>query len=452
MTAEYPFITDIRTLKSLFTDLMAQETIDFQGEPLEGLQLMGMLESRVLDFDTVIITSVNEGILPSGKQQNSFIPYDVKKELGLPTYKEKDAVYTYHFYRLLQRAKNIYILYNTEPDTLMGGEKSRLISQLLTDQNIYPYIKQELATMGIKQDNGVLRRIVKDEGLQNEIKELAAAGFSPTSLGRYIQDPVDFYKKSILKISDLDTVEDTIAANTFGTIIHNTMEELYAPLIDQYLTPEALTALKSAIPTVVRKYFVMFYDESSIHKGKNSIAYRVLIRYVENFINIEIAESKSKKIKILSLEKKMKITLEIPGVNYPVVLKGTIDRVDEIDGQLRILDYKTGKVTSGEMNIISWDDILEDPKKNKLFQVLCYSLMYGLPANESTYKAGVISFKNMKSGFLSFGLKAKKSDRNTTTAIDATILEEFRGQLFSLIQEICDPEIPFEAKPNQSAI
>jgi len=130
---QHSFINDLKSLQSLYKELLSSESVDFQGDPLEGLQIMGMLESRNLDFETVIITSVNEGILPSGKSNNSFIPFDLKKALGLPTYKEKDAVYTYHFYRLLQRAKNIHIIYNTEPDVLEGRERSRLISQLLTD-------------------------------------------------------------------------------------------------------------------------------------------------------------------------------------------------------------------------------------------------------------------------------------------------------------------------------
>ena len=117
------FLTNLKSVKSFFSHLTSTEALDFIGEPLSGLQLMGMLESRNLDFETVIISSVNEGILPSGKSHNSFIPFDVKREYGLPTYKEKDAIYTYHFYRLIQRAKNVYLVYNTEPDVLEGGEK-----------------------------------------------------------------------------------------------------------------------------------------------------------------------------------------------------------------------------------------------------------------------------------------------------------------------------------------
>src|SRR5690606_27537748 len=128
--SKYPHIKNGNTLFEVYKNILSTETLDFKGEPLQGLQVMGMLESRVLDFETVIISSANEGVLPSGKSNNSFIPFDVKLQYQLPTYKEKDAVYSYHFYRLIQRAKNIHILYNTEADVLNGGEKSRFITQL----------------------------------------------------------------------------------------------------------------------------------------------------------------------------------------------------------------------------------------------------------------------------------------------------------------------------------
>ena len=122
---------EIKTIHSLFKQVAESEHIAFIGEPLEGLQIMGMLETRTLDFETVILLSANEGVLPSGKKENSFIPLELKHRFGLPTYSDKDAIFGYHFYRLLQCAKNIYLLYNTETDEFGSGEKSRYITQLV---------------------------------------------------------------------------------------------------------------------------------------------------------------------------------------------------------------------------------------------------------------------------------------------------------------------------------
>ena len=120
---KYQVIENAQHLWDIYKQVADLAEVSFEGEPLEGLQVMGVLESRVLDFENVIITSLNEGKFPAGKSSNSFIPYDVKKELGLPTFKEKDAIYTYHFYHLLQRAKNIYLLYNSDSEGLDAGEK-----------------------------------------------------------------------------------------------------------------------------------------------------------------------------------------------------------------------------------------------------------------------------------------------------------------------------------------
>ena len=126
----YNQIDSLSSLQAIYKQIIDLAEVSFEGEPLSGLQVMGVLESRVLDFENVIITSVNEGKFPAGKSQNSFIPYDVKKELGLPTYKEKDAIYCYHFYHLLLRAKNVWLLYNTDNEGIDAGEKSRFITQL----------------------------------------------------------------------------------------------------------------------------------------------------------------------------------------------------------------------------------------------------------------------------------------------------------------------------------
>ena len=151
--------------------------VSFEGEPLNGLQIMGVLESRVLDFDTVIVTSMNEGKFPAGKSQNSFIPYDVKRELGLPTFKEKDAIYTYHFYHLLQRAKNIYLLYNTESEGLDAGEKSRFITQLEVEKQNNHNLTHEIYNAVLPETAYEPMKIPKSESVMLRLKEITIQRF-----------------------------------------------------------------------------------------------------------------------------------------------------------------------------------------------------------------------------------------------------------------------------------
>ncbi|MEB8346121.1 PD-(D/E)XK nuclease family protein [Flavobacteriaceae bacterium KMM 6898] len=446
LVRQYPYISDLRSLTSLYKELLSSETLDFRGEPLKGLQIMGMLESRNLDFETVILTSVNEGILPSGKSNNSFLPFDLKIAFGLPTYKEKDAVYTYHFYRLLQRAKNVYILYNTEPDVLEGGEKSRLIAQLLTDKNRSSDITEIVAAPEIKTSIKKVYTIPKDELLMQKIKELAEKGFSPSSLTNYIRNPIDFYKRSILKIDDVNEVEENVAANTFGTIVHDSMEELYIPFIGKTLTKDGLDSMFPLIKSVVKNHFILNYADGDISRGKNLIAFNVVVQYIENFIKAELEEIKDHDIKVLGLEESWNTKLEIKGLDFPITLKGKLDRIDERDGVLRIIDYKTGKVASKDVEVYDWEELITNYDFSKAFQLLCYALMYNSKQPIQKLEAGIISFKNLKEGLLLFATKPKKGDRNKDKLITQETIALFYTALQTLIMEICNPDIPFLEK------
>ena len=446
MVEQYSFVNDLKSLESLYLEIVRNETLDFQGEPLEGLQIMGMLESRVLDFETVILTSVNEGILPSGKSNNSFIPFDLKKYYKLPTYKEKDAVYTYHFYRLLQRAKNIYLLYNTEPDVLEGGEKSRLLTQLLTDENKLADITEIIAAPEITPSIKVLQTIAKDEGLMEMIRAHAEKGFSPTSLSNYIRNPIDFYKRNLLGIDDIMEVEETVANNTFGTIVHDTLEDLYKPYLNTYLEVSMLEAMKKNIRPLVIGHFAKSFADGDISRGKNLIAYNVVVRYVENFIKLELAEVEKHQIRILGVEEKLRMDINVPGLNFPVVLKGKLDRIDEKDGVIRIIDYKTGNVTSSQVEIVDWEDVITDYNYSKAFQLLCYAIMYNNSKPIGNIEAGIISFKNLSSGLLKFAVKEKKGSRNKDNSITQDTIAQFMESIKSLIFEIGNPEIPFTEK------
>ena len=410
---------------------------------------MGMLESRVLDFETVIISSVNEGILPAGKSNNSFIPFDVKIENGLPTYKEKDAVYTYHFYRLLQRAKNIYIIYNTEADVLNGGEKSRFITQLEIEK-LHP-IQKYIVAPKVPSLQTTLKTIKKSEAVLIRLKSLAEKGFSPSSLTNYMRNPIEFYNEKVLGIKSYEEVEETVAANTLGTVIHETLEEFYKPVINDVLTQKHLDFMKKSIGHTVKKHFNSYYKEGDMTTGKNLIIFEIAKRYVHNFLNKEIETVKAGNIiKIVALEKEIKIPIQIPKLDFPVYLKGKVDRIDNYNGITRIIDYKTGKVEQSKVEIVEWDDITTDyDKYSKSFQILAYAYMlHETQPFSGDVEAGIISFKNLQGNYFLKFAKKDKSGKGASKEcnISKEIMEAFDVQLKGLILEICDPEIDFVEK------
>lgn len=445
LNATHNYINSISALFEIYRELLSSETLDFQGEALKGLQIMGMLESRVLDFETIIISSVNEGILPSGKSNNSFIPFDVKLENNLPTYKEKDAVYTYHFYRLLQRAKTIYILYNTEADALNAGEKSRFITQLELE-GVHK-IAHKIAIPKTPVIKEIINEVDKNEAINNRLIHFSNKGFSPSSLTNYIRNPIDFYHEKVLNIKTHDEIEETVASNTLGTVVHNTLENLYKSLENDYLTDEILNDMKTKVTQKVTYYFKEEYKQGNIATGKNLIIFEIAKRYVLNFIEQEIKTIKyGNTIKILKIEAEgNKLQINIPELNYPVYLKGKVDRVDEFNGITRIIDYKSGTVKQEHLTVENWEDITSDyTKYSKSFQVLCYALI--LKNNSAItfpIEAGVISFKNLQAGFLKF---TKKENKSKDSLITLETLDAFEKQLKILIIEICNINIPFKEK------
>jgi hypothetical protein len=443
---KHQHIDKIETLYAIYKQVIDVAEVSFEGEPLNGLQIMGVLESRVLDFDTVIVTSMNEGKFPAGKSSNSFIPYDVKRELGLPTFKEKDAIYTYHFYHLLQRATNIYLLYNTESEGLDAGERSRFITQLEVERQANHNLTQEIYNAVLPETAYLPMEVPKSESVMLRLKEIAQAGFSPSALTSYIRNPIDFYFQKILRIREVEEVEESIALNTLGTIIHETLKTLYEPFIGRLISEFDIQNCFKQVDTEVLKQFKLVYKEGEIKKGRNLLAFEVAKRNVSNFLKVELETIKSgDQIQIIALEQTYERLLKHPKLPFPVLIKGNVDRIENRNRTVRIIDYKTGKVEKGSVALSSWDGLTEEIKNDKIIQVLAYAFMFQNEAKGLPIEAGIISFKNLKAGFLPFNFKTGKE---ATSIITQEILDDYLEQIVLLLTEILDEKIPFVEKIN----
>ena len=445
LNKNFGFIDNLNTLYQIFQHILKTEKLSFQGEPLEGLQIMGLLESRGLDFKNLIITSVNEGFLPASGTNNSFIPLDIKLEKKIPTFFEKDAIFSYHFYRLLHRAENVYLIYNNITDDFGSGEPSRFIRQLYAAKALGQLDKVRFIKKIINPKLTVapllLNKINKTDEIELKLKSLAAKGFSPSSLTNYIRNPLDFYKRSVLGIKEYKEIEETIAANTFGTIVHDALEQLYLPLLNKTLQIQDIEQMIELVEDVVAKQFGKSYSSTTITSGKNLLAFEIAKQFVLNFLNYELGEvRKGNSIKVLGLEVPMEMMHDVKGLNMAVKLKGKIDRIDQFNGVSRILDYKTGKVTLNQLKINDWSLLSADEKFSKSFQVLTYAYMYlskaKLSLKELSLESGIISFKNLKDGFMPFN-----GGLLTEDTIASYVIE-----LDKLLTEIFDTSVPFLEK------
>jgi len=441
LQSNYEHISSIGTLHSLYREIIKNEKVPFSGEPLKGLQIMGILESRVLDFQTVIISSLNEGILPMGNKGSTFIPFDVRIQHNLPIYKDKDNIYSYHFYRLMQRAKNIYLLYNTEPDVINGGEMSRFIRQLEIEK-IHKVNHKILVpkTPIIKKK---LIEINKNSQIFKKLKEIKAKGFTASMLINYIRNPISFYYQTILEIPDENQMEETIAYNTLGSVIHNTLEDLYKPLENKKLNKMHIRQMQKEKDKIVNKYFQEKFSLGNLTKGKNLIIVETAKRYIENFLKKELKDiNNGNVIKILGIEKKFETTINPSSELNNIKIRGKIDRIDSVNGITRIIDYKTGgQIKQGDLNIKEFEKIFKDKEYINVFQLLFYSMAiekekkYNLPVEN-----GIISFRNIDGG----ALKTKFLDKSTLVTSEK--LEDYKKGLKRLITEILDKNISFKEK------
>ena len=411
---------------------------------------MGMLETRNLDFEHVILLSANEGFLPTGKSDNSFIPFDIRRETGLPTYMDKDVVFAYHFYRLAQRCKSLTLVYNTETDALSSGGKSRFITQLENELQLkYPEeinFNEEILSHPLKKIELKELSIIKDEAINERLKEIATnKGFSPSSLNTYKNCPLQFYYEKILKIKDPDGMEETIEAKTLGTVVHRVLEDFYLPYLNKKINSKDLKAMLSKIPTKLKNIFQEEFKNGIFNKGKNKLIYIVAEEFLISFIKKELKLiSDGNKIYIKGIEKELKGEICLKEIDFPIKLNGKADLIEKHNSQLRIIDYKTGKVELNELQTDDFEKLIREKKFHKGFQLYLYAYMYQqMYPEQELLETGIVSFRSLKKGFLPAGFK---KDGRVNTLLNSDLLCNFEKEFKGLLKEIFNPNIPFEHK------
>lgn len=449
LTSESGIITSFSTLHSLFREMASSTPVAFYGEPLKGIQVMGMLETRTLDFENVILLSVNEDTLPAKKSFNSFIPFDVRQHFGMPTHQDQQAVYAYHFYRLLQRSKKTWLIYNSESDELGGGEKSRFISQITYE---LPRINPEIRIQEYKLSQGASLNessaisISKDETILQKLGELSKKGLSPTALNKYLNCTLRFYFTYILKLSEPEEAEETMDYRTLGNIVHDVMYEFFLPFTGMVPDRASLTSLIQKIPGAIEKSVDKYFNGGEITLGRNLLIIKVAEVWIRRLIETEISETETRaeKLTIIALEETLEkemLLQDAQSEERVIKLKGTADRIDRTGNQIRIIDYKTGKVEQRDIKIKHPGDLFdqEKPLKEKAFQLLFYMLLARdndkIKQTQPGLKAGIISFRSLNQGFIPLLIEG--------TDIE-TALHDFEENLKEMLLELFNTEIPFK--------
>lgn len=354
-------------------------TIPFHGEPLSGLQIMGVLETRALDFDRLIILSMNEGIFPQRKAANSFIPYNLRRGFGLPTYEHQDSVWAYHFYRLIERASHVSLLYDTRSNGLQTGEVSRFVHQLHYHYEVP--MRDKLVVYNVSSSKTPPLAVPKREDIMRRLDAYRKGGskaISASAINTYLDCPLKFYFSVVEGIREEEEVSETIESDVFGSILHKVMEELYKPFQGKMVTVDLLKAIRkdTALLTgaIARAFASEFFKTEVVRSltGQNYLIGEMIRKYVE-----KILERDGKLTPFVYIESERKINGLISLSDYSEIrLKGFIDRVDEVRDAIRIIDYKSGSGTTTFSSIESLFNKEEKDRAKAVMQVFMYCWMY----------------------------------------------------------------------------
>jgi len=441
------------TLQKFLQQMFVSTTLPFSGEPLKGIQVMGMLETRTLDFERVILLSCNEGILPSGRNVQSFIPFDVRRDFNLPLNHHKDAVYSYHFYRLLQRAGEVWLLYNTHPDKLGGGEPSRFIQQIRVELEKFNQgiqINERFVTTPVRAgEESPVIVIEKGKRILELLAKKAQRGFAPTAINAYRSCPLRFYYSEIAGLREPEEAEEDIDPKTLGSAVHEVLHKLYEPFKGKVISTDDLKLMESLVDQYVLKAIGGLFRGGTIHTGRNHLLIRVAGIMVRNFLQTEkefvienLEEGRSLKIVLLEQPLHRTIRLEMDDQKREVKLKGFVDRVDRIGHLTRIIDYKTGSVDKKDVAVKDWDALLTDPKLDKGFQLLMYAYLMAEGHPDPVYETGILSLKKRKQGLIPATVPSEEK-KEGEELINEESLYQFEEILKTILSEIFDPDKPF---------
>lgn len=430
-----PYNIEIKmeTLEILINQHINSESIDFQGEPLRGLQIMGLLETRLLNFENVILLSVNEGKLPLGNSQNTYIPFDIRRFFDLHTFLENDSIYAYHFYRLIQDAQNVHLLYNALSSGINTGEKSRFITQIEMESSheIEHLIIENSSEPITTQPIEIAKTQIVQERLQKWKEKVSAS-----HLTSYLYNPIDFYLSKILNTSETDEIEEELSIKNYGNLVHYSLQEVYEVLKGKVLKESDLKnsvkAIDQYINTAIEK---LKHQPEFYEKGMNYIHRAIAKKVIENVLNHDLELIRQgNKLEIIDIERKFEnIDFPLDG-NDKVSFFGFIDRIDKLNGTLRIIDYKTAKIKNLNVKIDqdNVDEYFHNSDRKQALQLCIYHYVvqhlpefWGFPI-----ETGIWSFADAKKGMVSL-------------QFDKGNIDDAMKSVKSLILEILNPDVNF---------
>ncbi len=439
------------TYLRILDKMLRSQSVPFSGEPLTGVQIMGILETRVLDFKNLIILSVNEGVLPAVSAGSSYIPFTLREAFGLPSINHQESIYAYHFYRLLQRAENVTFTYNSNSEGIRSGEISRFLTQMKYENHMKPdYLDLNFEIRSQALVNETLNRTPEHQQqlLSRFLNTKKIAYLSPSAINTWLNCRMKFYYRYINNLKEPDTLSKEIDPAMLGNILHEIMKSIYQEYCGKVVTGELLSAsinnkqyLSELISHTIKSIYHSGND--SLISGNELIIRDVLMVYVTRILQADKTFAPFT-IKELEAAHSFKLTVIIEGEEVELLTGGTIDRIDIVNGITRIVDYKTGTVSE---SIGSTDDLFVEDRKKEFdgwLQTMLYCEAYLSSNPGSKVVPSVYSVRKLAGGNVSDKLRIKTESRSIIVLDDYnSVRDSFQSGLKAVVSDIFNPDQPF---------
>jgi CRISPR/Cas system-associated exonuclease Cas4 (RecB family) len=448
-STDISFTTD--TYIRILDRMLRIQSVPFSGEPLSGIQIMGILETRALDFKNLVILSVNEGVLPAVTVGSSFIPFSLREAFNLPSVNYQESIYAYHFYRLLQRAENVTFTYNSNSEGLRTGEMSRFLIQMKYEKLLKPDFFN--LNFEIKTHGSIGETIERNDDHLSQLNLLfmdKSDGriLSPSAINTWLNCRMKFYYRYINRLKEPESIAKDIDPGMLGSILHDMLKNLYNDFKGQVI-------FKNILDSIIgdRQLLIRVTNEAinrQLNKGRNDIAggNELIIRDVLTAYLVKIlqVDRSIAPITILNLEDsfRFKMSASSNGSQIDLILGGKVDRIDMVNGITRIVDYKTGTVAD---TIASIDELFTDDRKKETdgwLQTLLYCEAYIANSSVSLVHPSVYKIKRLSDGLLADKLRLKIDNKSEIVVDDYKIVrDQFLDGLTGILIKIFSSDEPF---------
>lgn len=432
----------LEALRKLFKQVVSPLQVPFSGEPLQGVQVLGLLETRLLRFDNVVFLSANEGAIPKTGGVQSNIPFAMRVAFGIQTHTAKESVFAYHFYRLLTQAKNIHIVYNTGTSGMTQNEPSRFVRQMEVE---WPALSKQISFthhVGTFADSATrFEKVIPitDQVEANILTYLTQNGISASAFNTYTESPYHFYIQNVLGVREPDEISEDLPHNVFGTIVHETLEEFYKPFVGQLLSAEGLKAHLPKLNGLAKDKFKAHVTLPK--RGIQVINYDIVQTYVQRFVASDILylQQPGVEVHLVALELKLTKTIEVDG--HKITLKGEADRIEKRNGVLTVTDFKTGNVEAKKLKMPEFSNEMTNGKHPKLTQLLYYAVLAQEEYQCEELAVGIYPLQAQKSDLL-------YAEINKQNVLQKTDVEEAQRLLAQVIGEMLHPEEDLTVGPD----